>query len=154
MNTIARLILGMFLGALFATGLIVYMTLIGAGAEILGFTQYTLWYYIVSFCLCVALLIGSHAVRQQKYLMAVFVVAVIMVLNIGFVTLNDLPSGTNPFTLIQDSVLGIAMLVAKLMMYVGPGALTVFYAFIAFENLPARKAKQATIEGWEQAGRE
>lgn len=135
MKTLAGLILGMFAGCFCAIGIIVFTTLIGVGGEQLGFTQYTFWYYILSLCLCVSLLIGSRAARRQMKFMAFFVIAVILVLGIGFLTFAEPSTGSDQFAQIQANLLGLAKLMAKIVMYIVPGGLAAFYAFLAYEEL-------------------
>ncbi|WP_116894807.1 hypothetical protein [Pseudomonas savastanoi] len=141
MKTIAGLIFGMLAGWFVAVGIIVYTTLIGVGGEKLGFTQYTLWYYILCLCLCISLLIGSSPVRKQMKLMSLFVIALIMVLAIGFLSLPDFSSGGDQLAKMQATMLGMAMLLAKGFMYVVPGALSAFYAFLAYEGLAHARAQ-------------
>lgn len=141
MKTIAGLIFGMLAGWFVAVGIIVYTTLIGVGGEKLGFTQYTLWYYILSLCLCISLLIGSRPVRQQLKLMPIFFVAVFMVMGIGFLTVTEPSSGSDQLAKMQANMLAMAMLGAKAFMYVAPGALTAFYAFLAYEGLAHARAQ-------------
>ncbi|MBC2692606.1 MULTISPECIES: hypothetical protein [Pseudomonas] len=140
MKTIAGLFLGMFAGWFCAVGIIVFTTLVGVGVGQLGFTQYTFWYYILSVCLCVSLLIGSRAARQQIKFMMFFVIAVILVLGIGFLTFTEPYTSGDAFTQIQANMLGLAKLLAKVVMYVVPGALAAFYAFLAYEDLACARA--------------
>ncbi|WP_223508812.1 MULTISPECIES: hypothetical protein [unclassified Pseudomonas] len=135
MKTIAGLFWGVIAGCFCAAGIIVFTTLIGVGAEQLGFTQYTLWYYILSLSLSVSLLIGSRAARQQIRLMMFFVIAVFLVLGIGFVTFTEPYTSGDQFEQMQASMFGLARLLAKIFMWVVPGALAAYYAYLAYEGL-------------------
>lgn len=72
--------------------------------------------------------------------MLAFGVAVMLVMGVGFQTTLDAPSGEDPIAQMQASAQEIAMVLAKAVMYVAPGALTVFYAIIAFDGVSAARA--------------
>ncbi len=135
MKTIVGMLWGVFAGAFCAFGIIALITVLGVGAEQLGFTQYTLWYYIVSLSLSASLLIGSRAARRQFKFMMFFAIALIMVFAIGFMTFIEPSAGGDQFAQIQATALSLAMLLAKSFMYVVPGALAAYYAFLAYDDL-------------------
>ncbi|WP_131815911.1 MULTISPECIES: hypothetical protein [Pseudomonas] len=153
MKTIAGFILGMFAGAFVAAGIIVVTQLVGFGAHLIGFGEYTYMYYTTCLCLCIALLAGSKPARQHLRFMLVFFVAVLMVMGVGFQSFIGESTGAGQAAQMQANLLAMAILVAKIFMYLTPGALTAFYALIAFENLPDRLRDKAAREGWEEAGR-
>jgi hypothetical protein len=153
MKTVAGMFLGMMAGLFMAAGFIVVSQLMGAGAHLIGFGEYTYMYYTTCLCLCIALLVGSKPARQYLRFMLGFVVAVTLVMGVGFHTFAGESAGTGQAAQMQANLLAMAILVAKIFMYVTPGALTAFYALIAFENLPDRLREKAAREGWEEAGR-
>ncbi|RMO97707.1 MULTISPECIES: DUF3290 family protein [Pseudomonas syringae group] len=133
MKTIAGLFWGVLVGVFFAFGIIFITQLIGAGSDLLGFTMWTYRYYVLCLGVCVGLLIFSKPVRKYWKLMLIFIVAVIMVMGIGFQSFVDQPSGQDQLAQIQAFISQLAMVLAKGTMYIAPGALTAFYVFIAYE---------------------
>lgn len=140
MKTIVGMFWGMLAGAFCAFGIIALITVIGVGAEQLGFTQYTLWYYILSLSLCASLLIGSKAARRQMKLMMFFVFAVFMVFGIGFLTFIEPSSSGDQFALMQANALSLAMLMAQGVTYFVPGALAAYYAYLAYDDMAHARA--------------
>ncbi|MPQ71489.1 hypothetical protein [Pseudomonas sp. MWU12-2323] len=137
MKTIVGVIWGMLAGAFLAAGIIVFTMLIGTGADLLGFTEYTYIYYVTCLCICIALLIISKPARAYLAFMLLFFVAVVMVMGVGFEAFSDSSSGD----VLQAKMLGMAMSVAKIFMYVAPGALTALYAFLAFDGVSQARAQ-------------
>jgi hypothetical protein len=141
MKTIVGLFWSVFAGAFFGFGIIALFEVIGVGAEKLGFTQYTLSYYILSLCLCVALLIGSRAARQRMKFMLFFAIALMLVFGIGFLTFIEPSPSSDQFAQLQVSTMGLSMLLAQGVMYSVPGALVAFYAYLAYNDLVAARAE-------------
>lgn len=137
MKTIVGLFWGVFAGAFCGIGIIAFITVLGVGAAQLGFTKYTLWYYILSLSLSASLLIGSKLARQKMKFMMFFVIAVLMVFAIGFVTFNEPATSNDQLAQMLASMMSLAKLLAKAFMYVAPGALTVYYSYLAFDGLAA-----------------
>lgn len=135
MKTLANLILAFIVAMFISGGFIAFTVFIGIGSEQLGFSQYTFWYYILCLSICSVLLVASPEARQQIRLMSLFVVSVIMVLNIGFLATFTDSSGSNQLDQIQASMMDIAKFAAQAIMYVAPGALSVFYAYLAYEGV-------------------
>ncbi|MCQ2992378.1 hypothetical protein NLO72_24575 [Pseudomonas tremae] len=74
--------------------------------------------------------------------MMAFFVAVMMVIGVGFQTFMEVSSGQDQAVLMQANLMAVGMITAKAVMYVAPGAVTAFYAFVAFDgvsNTAARK---------------
>ncbi|MGZ0787274.1 hypothetical protein ACXM5X_30480 [Pseudomonas saponiphila] len=145
MKTIVGLFWGAFAGAFCGIGIIAFITVLGVGAEQLGFTKYTLWYYILSLSLSASLLIGSKAARQKMRFMMFFVIAVLMVFAIGFVTFNEPSTSSDQLAQMLASMMSLAKLLAKAFMYVAPGALTVYYSYLAYEGLAGRAASAQAL---------
>lgn len=145
MKTIVGLFWGVFAGAFCGIGIIAFITVMGVGAEQLGFTKYTLYYYVISLCLSATLLIGSKAARQQIKFMLFFVIAVLMVFSIGFVTFNEPSTGSDQLAQIQETLLNLARFLAIAFMYVVPGALTIYYAYTAYDGLSRRAVAAQAI---------
>jgi len=139
MKTIGAIIWGMIAGVFVAAGVIVFTTLIGAGAEILGFTKYTYWYYVTCLSVCIVLLVISKSARSQMKWMGFFFIAFVMVLGIGFNTFAPSPSG-NMTAQLQENLQAIAVLLAKACMYIVPAALTTLYGFLAIEGANHERA--------------
>jgi hypothetical protein len=135
MKTIVGMFWGVIGGLFLAFGVIVFTQLIGAGANLLGFTEWTFRYYMLCLGVCMALLICSKPARKQWRFMMFFFVAVLMVTGIGFQTFMEVSSGQDQIAQMQANLLAMGMLVAKAVMYVAPGALTAFYAFVAFDGV-------------------
>jgi hypothetical protein len=140
MKTIVGIFWGMLAGAFCAFGIIALITVIGVGAEQLGFTQFTLWYYILSLSLCASLLIGSKAARRQMKLMMFFVFAVLMVFGIGFLTFIEPPTSGDQFAQMRANLFSLAMLLARGVAHFVPGALAAYYAYLAYNDLAHRRA--------------
>ncbi|AVX93289.1 hypothetical protein [Pseudomonas psychrophila] len=135
MKTIIGLLWGMFAGAFCAFGIIALITVLDMGAAQLGFTKYTLWYYILSLSLSASLLIGSKAARRQMKFMMFFAIAVLLVFSIGFLSFSEPSTSSDQFAQLQASLMSLAMLLAKAFMYVAPGALTAYYAYLVYDDL-------------------
>lgn len=144
MKTIVGLVWGIIAGFFVGYGVIVFLQLIGAGADLLGFTKWTLRYYVICLVVCITLLLISKHVRKHGAFMGLFLVAVSMVIGIGFNSVLDGSSGGGPIERIQDDLLSIALIMAKAVMYVAPGGLTAFYIFIAFNGVSQPRAKVTT----------
>lgn len=138
MKTIVGMFWAVIGGVFLACGVIVLTRLIGAGADLLGFTEWTFRYYMLCLCVCSSLLISSQSARKYWQFMGLFFVAVSMVMGIGLQTFTDVSSGQDQIAQIQANLLAMGMLLAKAVMYVAPGALTAFYAFIAFDGVVKR----------------
>lgn len=135
MKTIVGMFWGMVAGVFAACGLIVFTQLIGVGADLLGFTEWTYRYYMICLGVCVAFLILSKPARNHWRFMTVFLVAVFMVIGVGFNTFLDTSAGNDQVSRMANSLLGMSMIAAKVVMYAAPGALTAFYAFTAFSGV-------------------
>ena len=146
MKTIVGLFWGVFAGAFCGIGIIAFITVLGVGAELLGFTKYTLSYYILSLSLSASLLIGSKAAQRQTKLMIFFAMALLMVFGIGFVTVSVPSTSSGAFDQMQASMMSIAVLLGKAFMYVVPGALTLYYIYIAYEGLPVETSSTDSKE--------
>ncbi len=142
MKTIVGMLWGVIGGVFFACGVYVFTQLIGAGANSLGFTEWTFRYYMLCLCICIALLLWSKPARKHWRFMMFFFVAVVMVMGIGFQTFMEETSGQDQVAQMQANVLAMGMFVAKAVMYVVPGALTAFYAFIAFDAVSTATAQR------------
>ncbi|MHB9587506.1 hypothetical protein [Pseudomonas syringae] len=142
MKTIVGMFWGVMGGLFLACGVIVFTQLIGAGSNLLGFTEWTFRYYMLCLGVCIALLIGSKPVRKHWVFMMVFFVAVMMVIGVGFPTFMEVSSGQDQAARMQANLMAVGLITAKAVMYVAPGAVTAFYAFVAFDgvsNATARK---------------
>lgn len=142
MKTIVGMFWGVMGGLFLACGVIVFTQLIGAGSNFLGFTEWTFRYYILCLGICIALLIGSKPARKHWGFMLVFFIAVMMVIGVGFQTFMDVSSGQDQVAQLQANLMAMGLITAKAVMYSAPGALTAFYAFVAFDgvsNAAARK---------------
>ncbi|MDF9779253.1 hypothetical protein [Pseudomonas baetica] len=142
MKTIVGMFWGVMGGLFLACGVIVVTQLIGAGSDLLGFTECTFRYYMLCLGVCIALLIGSKPARKHWAFMMFFFVAVMMVIGVGFQTFVEVSRGQDQIAQMQANLMAMAIFAAKAMMYVAPGALTAFYAFVAFDgvsNAAARK---------------
>ncbi|NMY12077.1 membrane protein [Pseudomonas veronii 1YdBTEX2] len=142
MKTLAGMIWGVLGGLFFASGVIVFTQLIGAGADLLGFTEWTYRYYMICLSVCVALLICSKPARKYWRFMMVYLVAVVMVIGIGFHTFLDAPSGQDQVAQMVNNMLAMALIMAKAVMYLAPGALSAFYAFVAFDAVSKATASK------------
>lgn len=141
MKTIVGMFWGVMGGLFLACGVIVFTQLIGAGSNLLGFTEWT-FRYILCLGICIALLIGSKPARKHWGFMLVFFIAVMMVIGVGFQTFMDVSSGQDQVAQLQANLMAMGLITAKAVMYSAPGALTAFYAFVAFDgvsNAAARK---------------
>lgn len=142
MKTIVGMFWGVMGGLFLACGVIVFTQLIGAGSNLLGFTEWTFRYYILCLGICIALLIGSKPARKHWGFMLVFFIAVMMVIGVGFQAFMDVSSGQDQVAQLQANLMAMGLIAAKAVMYSAPGALTAFYAFVAFDgvsNAAARK---------------
>lgn len=147
MKTLAGLIWGVVAGYFVAVAIIVVTAVLDAGAEQLGFTKYTFWYYTSSLCVCIALLIVSKPAREQWRWIMLFFVAFAMVLGIGFQAFNDSPTGTGQLAQASENLTQMAMVVATAFMYVVPGLVMAMYLTLAYEGVSkARKVEGSTNE--------
>jgi hypothetical protein len=142
MKTIMGMFYGVLAGVFLATGVIVFTQLIGAGADLLGFTVWTYRYYVLCLCICVALLASSKACRQYWMYMGGFFLAIILVVAIGFQASAGVSAGEGQIGQMQENLGAMASMLAKAVMYCAPAALTAFYAFIAFDSLPRNYSSQ------------
>lgn len=133
MKAVSGLFWGVLVGLICAFGIIFITQIVGAGSELLGFTMWTYRYYVLCLGVCVGLLTFSQPVRKHWKLMFIFIVAVLMVMGIGFQSFADQPSGQDQLAQMQAFISQLAMGLAKGTMYIAPGALTAFYVFIAYE---------------------
>lgn len=138
MKTIVGLFWSVMAGFAMACAVIGFAQLLGAGADSLGFTVWTFRYYALSLCVSGALLVFSKPVRQHSKLMFAYLVAVILVLAVGFQAYAEPATSTMD---LAANTQAMAIFLAKLVMYVVPGGVTAFYAFIAYESLPFRGTK-------------
>lgn len=129
-------------------GVIILSTqLLGQGAVLLGFTKFTLVYYVACLCISIAMLIASPAAREKAKLMALFAIAVIMVVLYGFQ--NGTESGYSSgdqFYELKGLISQLVSFITKGYMYVVPAVVTVTYALIAVGAQEARneaKKRQA-----------
>ncbi|RMM39209.1 hypothetical protein QO021_29760 (plasmid) [Pseudomonas amygdali pv. lachrymans] len=145
MKTIVGMFWGVMGGVFLAFGVIVFTQLIGAGGTSLGFTEWTYRYYMLCLGVCIALLVCSKDVRKHGAFMMVYLIALIMVIGVGFQSVVEVSGGQDQVALMQENMLAMGKFAAKAVMYVVPGALTVFYIFLAFEGVSkARPIKQTT----------
>ncbi|WP_439126355.1 MAG: hypothetical protein ACNJA3_28715 (plasmid) [Pseudomonas rhizophila] len=135
MKTLVGMIWGVLGGIFIACGVIVFTQLIGAGADLLGFTEWTYRYYMLCLSVCVTFLILSKPARKYWSFMTVFFVAISMVIGVGFNTFLDTSSANDQMEQMANNMLAMSMFAAKAVMYLAPGGLTAFYAFIAFSGL-------------------
>lgn len=135
MKTIVGMFWGVMAGLFLASGVIVITQLIYAGSNLLGFSEWTFRYYVLCLGVCIALLICSTPARKHWRFMFFFIVAVFMVMGIGFQAFLEAPSGQDRIAQMQAHLLAMCMLAAKGVMYIAPGALTAFYAFVAFDGV-------------------
>ncbi|MBC2385311.1 hypothetical protein HF209_30615 [Pseudomonas sp. WS 5096] len=135
MKTIVGLFWAVIGGLFLACGVIVFTQLIGAGADLLGFTKWTFRYYVLCLGVCTAMLIMSKSARKYWYFMGGFFVAAVMVMGIGFHAFIAEGSGQGPVAQMQANVLSMALMAAKAVMYAAPGGLTAFYAFVAYDSV-------------------
>lgn len=135
MKTIVGMFWGVIGGLFLALGVILFTQLIGAGANLLGFTEWTFRYYMLCLCVCIALLICSKPARKHWMFMVFFFVAVVMVIGVGFQSFLEVSSGQDQVAQMQANLMAMGVLAARAVMYVAPGALTAFYAFVAFDGV-------------------
>ncbi|QHF00501.1 hypothetical protein LCG56_27335 (plasmid) [Pseudomonas cannabina pv. alisalensis] len=135
MKSIIGMFWGMVGGVFVACGLIVFTQLIGAGADLLGFTIWTFRYYMICLSVCIAFLVLSKPARKHWRFMTIFLVAVSMVIGVGFNTFLGTSSTNNQLDQMANSLLEMSLIAAKAVMYLAPGALTAFYAFVAFSGV-------------------
>ncbi|MHB9376225.1 hypothetical protein ACYHMY_28455 (plasmid) [Pseudomonas amygdali pv. morsprunorum] len=146
MKTIVGMFWGVMGGLFLACGVIVFTHLVGAGSNLLGFTEWTFRYYMLCLGVCIALLAGSRSARKHSALMMVFFVAVMMVIGVGFQTFMEVSSGQDQVERMQQNLMAMALIMAKAVMYVAPGALTAFYAFVAFNGLSNPAARKPSTD--------
>lgn len=101
--------------------------------------------HILSLSLSASLLIGSKAARQKMRFMMFFIIAILMVFAIGFVTFNEPSTSSDQLAQMLASMMSLAKLLAKVFMYVVPGALTVYYSYLAYEGLAGRAASAQAL---------
>ncbi|WIO61391.1 hypothetical protein QO021_30355 (plasmid) [Pseudomonas amygdali pv. lachrymans] len=123
---------GLIGGVLLASGVIVSMHLMGAGASQQDFADWTSSYYIVSLGVCVAMLVVSKPARKQWGFMVIFILVAVMAVAIGFHDYDGGSGGQDPLAKIRAFALGVAMMTAKAVMYTTPGVVTIIYVVIAF----------------------
>ncbi|SDJ11614.1 hypothetical protein [Pseudomonas abietaniphila] len=143
MKTLVGMFFGMLAGFFLACCVIAAISLIGAGADQLGFTEWTARYYILCLGVSVASLCCSTHARRQWPAMIVFVIAVALVMGIGFQTFLGSSSGNNPADQMLANLQSIAVFTAKAVMYVAPGAVMAFLMFVAIEGVARSKALAA-----------
>jgi hypothetical protein len=140
MKTIFGIFWGVMLGLFLAIGVITFTTLIGAGTEKIGFPEWTYRYYTVCLAVCLALLVGSKPVREFWKLIGLFPLSVVLVLAVGFQSFSG-SGGEDQVAQMQSMAAGLATFLANVLMYVAPGGLAAFYAFVAYESLPPKTSQ-------------
>lgn len=135
MKSIVGLVMSVITGLFLAVGVIVFTKLIGAGSNMLGFTEWTFRYYMLCLGVCSVLLISSKPVRQFWPFMMIFLVAISMVIGVGFDAFSGEHGGQDQLGQIHANLAAMGMLAAKVVMYVAPGGLTAFYAFLAYDGV-------------------
>jgi len=143
MKTIFTMFWGMLGGVFLAFGVIAAITLIGAGANQLGFTEWTARYYILCLGICVGTLCYSKHARKHWPAMIFFVIAVILVMVIGFQTFMDFTVGNNPVDNMIANLQSGGVMVAKAVMYVAPGAVMAFLIFISIDGARGSEALES-----------
>ncbi|WP_432780699.1 hypothetical protein QZH44_30040 (plasmid) [Pseudomonas corrugata] len=135
MKTIVGMFWSVMAGLFLAVGVIVFTQLMGAGADLLGFTEWTYRYYMLCLGVCIALLIGSKPVRQYWGFMIIFLVAVLLVVGIGFQSFTGASYSEDAIAQMQETMSALALFAVKAVMYTAPGVLAAFYTFVAFEGV-------------------
>jgi len=109
--------------------------LTGKAGEELGFTALTFWYYMICMGLCVGLLVGFESVRRQAAWMLAFVIAIGLVMNVGFVGMMDVQATGDMAERMQQQVEAMAHLMAQVVMYVVPGGVALAYGLVAYDTV-------------------
>ncbi|WP_421556771.1 hypothetical protein [Pseudomonas kitaguniensis] len=141
MKTIVGLFWVLIGGMFLSSGVIVFTMLLGTGTDLLGFTDWTLGYYMLCLGLCTAMLVKSKPAREHWHFMSFFFLEAIMVMGIGFDAVAGESGGQGPVAQMQANLVSMALMAAKVVMYVAPGAVTAFYAFIAYEGVSKARLK-------------
>ncbi|QNV69535.1 hypothetical protein F7661_29025 (plasmid) [Pseudomonas sp. CFA] len=94
MTTIFGIIFGWFSGIALAGAFIAIFIMFDAGVELLGFTQITFGYYVVSLMLCVTMLAMSKPARRHLKFMGLFAFALFLVMAVGLgKVIEPVPAG-------------------------------------------------------------
>lgn len=128
----ARLINSVLGGVFLACAVIVAAALLSSGASAIGFTLVTYWYYAICLAACAGLIVRFEAARGQAKLMGLFPVALILVIGVGFNSFAGEAAGGSQVDQMQAMLSGLAIVLAKGVMYLAPGLLTAVYAGQAY----------------------
>lgn len=135
MRTVMGLFWSVIGGFFIALVLIAFIQVVGAGSDLLGFTVWTFRYYVVCLSVCASLLACSKPAQQRSIFMLGFAVAIAMTISVGFQASVGVSSTQDQVAQMQANFMALAMFLAKAVMYVAPGALTAFYAVVAFNGV-------------------
>lgn len=109
--------------------------LIGKGGEELGFTAWTFWHYTICMGLCLGLMVGFDTVRKHAAWMLAFVIAIGLVMSVGFVGMMDVQATGDMVERMQQQAQAMAQLMAQVVMYVAPGGLALAYGLVAYDTV-------------------
>jgi len=135
MKAISRLFWSLVAGSFLGTGIAFFSVLIGKGGEELGFTAWTFWYYTICMGLCVGLLVGFDTVRKHAAWMLAFVIAIGLVMSVGFVGMMDVQATGDMVERMQQQAQAMAQLMAQVVMYVAPGGVALAYGLVAYDTV-------------------
>lgn len=135
MRAISRLLWSLVAGSFLGTGIAFFSVLIGKGGEELGFTAWTFWYYTICMGLCVGLLVGFDTVRKHAAWMLAFVIAIGLVMSVGFVGMMDVHATGDMVERMQQQLEAMAQLMAQAVMYVAPGGVALAYGLVAYDTV-------------------
>ncbi|OAS07632.1 hypothetical protein AYO08_09830 [Pseudomonas putida] len=135
MTTIFGIIFGWFSGIALAGAFIAIFIMFDAGVELLGFTQITFGYYVVSLMLCVTMLAMSKPARRHLKFMGLFAFALFLVMAVGLgKVIEPVPAG-DQIELMRAQAETFAVFLAQAVMYVVPGALALLYTMLAYNGV-------------------
>lgn len=138
MNTIFKFIFSVLAGFALAIGVIVWTQLAVVGGETLGFTIWTYRYYVVCLALSLVMITVSSEARKRWAFLGVFGVALFMVISVGFNTTVDSGTSGDLGEKLTEQMTQISLMLAKFVMYVGPGATAALYLLAGYEDVKTK----------------
>lgn len=142
MKAISRLFWSLVAGSFLGTGIAFFSVLIGKGGEELGFSAWTFWYYTICMGLCVGLLVGFDTVRKHAAWMLAFVIAIGLVMSVGFVGMMDVHATGDMVERMQQQLEAMAQLMAQVVMYVAPGGVALAYGLVAYDTVRSQAGRR------------
>lgn len=121
--------------------------LIGDGMKPIGFTYSAHWYFIVCVCLggYAELVIGIGTARNHVLWILAFAIAGGLQMALGIQKFADVPDAHIVAERLQHDLEASAGVVARVFMWIAPGALAVAYGLIAFLATKARVVRKLTV---------